>query len=85
MESIGDLFGKLRLLKKGKVLSERASLVQWFSETMERPPKIIGIRIAHLSLDQLYVIQSEYKDIKHRRGNLPAIKYLWAITKTVKI
>jgi len=85
MESIQDIFGRMRtLLPKGRVLSERAETIKWFSEKMQRPPKLIGIRLAHLTQDHLYSIQSEYRDISNRRGSLPALKYLWAITKTTK-
>jgi hypothetical protein len=69
---------------KGKVLSERAELVKWVSEKLQREPKMVGVRVAHLSLDHLYVIQSEYKDISRRRGNEAARRYLWAITRTNK-
>jgi len=83
MESFADLFGRMRsALPKGKVLSERAELVKWLCEKLKKEPKVIGIRVAHLSLDHLYVIQSEYKDISRRRGVEAARKFLWAITRT---
>ena len=71
-------------MPKGKVLSERAELVKWISEKLQREPKMVGIRVAHLSLDDLYVIQSEFKDIDRRRGREAARKYLWWVTKTSK-
>ena len=86
MESIADLFGRFRtLLPKGKVLNERAELVKYFSEEMKREPKVTGIRLGHYTLDQLYALQSAYKDRLHRNGKETAIKYLWAVSRTSKI
>lgn len=83
MDSFADLWGRKRTLKPGgKVIDERAELIQFLSKKMEREPKVVGIRAAHLTLDHLYVIQSEYKDIVNRRGLEAGRKYLWAITRT---
>lgn len=83
MESFADLWGKTRtILPKGRVLDERAELVKWFCNKMEREARQIGPRLAHLSVEHLYTIQSEYKDIVNRRGYVPGVKYLWAITRT---
>lgn len=86
MESIADLFGRLRTaLPKGRVLDERAELIKWFSTKMERKPQQIGVRLAHLTLSDLYYLQSDYKDIQRRRGTVAAVKMLWAVTRTTKV
>lgn len=43
----------------------------------------MGIRLAHYSIDQLYALQSAYKDRLTRSGRSTADKYFWYITKTV--
>lgn len=85
VEFIGDLFGRMRTaLPKGRVLNERAELVEWFSRKMDRNPKQIAVRLAHLKLSDLYYMQSDYKDIQRRRGTEAAVKMLWAVTRTTK-
>lgn len=86
MESIGDLFGRIRtLLPKGKVMNERAELISYFSEALKRPPQYIGVRLAHYSIDDLYGLKSAYSDRLKRNGKVQADKYWWFITKTSKI
>lgn len=86
MESIGDLFGRMRTaLPKGKTLNERAELVQYFSEALNRPAKVVGIRLAHYTLEQLYGLKSAFKDRLQRNGKEAATKYLWAVSRTIKI
>lgn len=85
MESIADLFGRKRTLTPKGALNERAELIKYFSEEMKREPKVTGIRLGHYTLDQLYALQSAYKDRLHRNGKETAIKYLWAVSRTSKI
>lgn len=86
MDSIADLFGRQRTaLPQGKVLNERAELVKWFSTKMQRKPQQIAVRLAHLTLSDLYYLQSDYKDIQRRRGTEAAVKMIWAVTRTTKI
>jgi hypothetical protein len=86
MESIQDIFGRMRtVLPQGRVLNERAELLQWFVQKMQRSPKVIGVRLAHLTLSDLYYLQSDYKDIQRRRGTEAAVKMLWAVTRTTKV
>lgn len=82
-----DLFGIERFLsskKEGKAISERAGLVKYFSESMGRPAQFVGVRMAHLSLDQLYGLQSAHKDRVNRNGDVAAARYWWFITRTTK-
>lgn len=86
MESLADFFGTYRLVKPGgKVLDERATLIKYFCDELKREPKVVGIRLAHYTLDQLYGLQSSYKDRLSRNGEETARKYWWAITRTTKI
>lgn len=86
MELIADLFGKIRTFtNKGKVLDERTELVAYFAGEMKREHKVTSIRLAHYSLSDLYALKSAYKDRLQRNGKEPAIKYLWAITRTTSV
>ena len=90
MESITDLLGHRRtLLPKGKVLDEWREMIKFFYDqgfTHKDGTRFtkaqIGIRCSHLKLDQLYYIQSVYKDKKHRGEN--ASYYFMGATKTSK-
>jgi hypothetical protein len=85
MESMADLFGRWRpLTAKGAVLSERASLVAYFEKEIQRAAKIIGVRLGHYSLSELYALRSQYKDRLDRDGKTAARKYWWAITRTTR-
>ncbi len=80
--SASDLFGRMRIIKKeGKVESERASLIRYFTTVMEKAPQVVGVRLAHYSLKDLYYLQSDHKD-RARRDALAAKKWLWVITRT---
>jgi hypothetical protein len=82
--SASDLFGNYRLIQQtGKPLNERSLLVKYFCDNLKRAPKYMGIRLAHYSIDQLYALQSAYKDRLTRSGRSTADKYFWYITKTV--
>lgn len=83
--SIGDLFGKIRTITPKGPLNERADLVKYFTDKIDRPAKVIGIRLAHYSLDNLYALKSAYNDRLQRNGKVSADKYFWAITKTTTI
>ena len=85
MEHISDLFGRERVFKGGKPLSERASLVEYFSGEFSRDPKVVAIRLSHYTLSDLYGLQSAYKDRLNRNGREAAIKYLWVVTRTTRI
>lgn len=83
MESIGDLFGRMRTaLPKGKVLNERAELIAYFSKQLEREARVVAVRLGHYSLSDLYALQSAFKDRLNRNGKETARKYWWAITRT---
>lgn len=79
--SIADLFGRHHALRGGKVLNERATLIGFFSTEMTRPAPQIGVRLAHYSLDDLYGLQSAFKDRLHRDGKEQAQKYFWWMTR----
>ena len=74
MESIKDLFGTERFIRKGKILSERAGLVRYFHERarnkLNEPFDVsyIGMILAHLNLQDLYAFKSMLDD---RERTLP--------------
>lgn len=81
-QAVSDLFGQYRLMKpEGKVLSERATLIKYFSDEVKREPRVIGVRLAHYTVDQLYALQSSYKDRVTRNGKETANKYFWWISR----
>lgn len=83
MELIADLFGKIRTaLPGGKHLDERSELVKYFAQKLERSPKIIGVRLAHYTLSDLYALKSSFNDRLQRNGKDTAHKYWWWVTKT---
>lgn len=79
-----DLFGNYRLIKpNGRAVNERAALIGWFADEVKRKPVLIGIRLAHYkTIDDLYGLQSAYKDRLTRNGKETADKYFWYITRT---
>lgn len=82
-----DLFGIDRFLstkQEGGAISERAGLVKYFSESLERPPKFVGVRMAHYTLDQMYAIRSQYEDRLKRNDAATAAKWWWWTTRTTK-
>jgi hypothetical protein len=86
MESIADLFGRFRtLLPKGKVLNERAELINFFVKATGRTPQRVGVRLAHYTLSDLYALKSAYSDRLARNGAAAANKYWWWCTKTTQI
>jgi len=85
MEHISDLFGRKRTITPKGAMNERAELIKYFSEEMNREPKVVGIRLGHYKLDQLYALQSAFKDRLKRNGRETAMKYVWAITRTTKV
>ena len=85
MNEILDLFGKTRFQTQTGVLSERATLIKYFSDKLGKPPKQIAIRLGHYKrLDHLYAIQSGYKDRENRQGKETADKWWWWMTRTTK-
>ena len=79
--SAQDLFGRFHLVRDGKPLNERATLIQYFSGEIRRNPKLLAIRTAHYTLDQLYALRSGYVDRK-RESLSKAQKWFWYITRT---
>lgn len=83
MEAIKDLFNIDRYLTpKGKVLDERATLIKFFADAVERPPHVVGIRLAHFNLSLLYALKSGYQDRLTRNGREAAHKWFWWSTRT---
>lgn len=93
MELARDLFNIERYIQpNAKPLNERAGAIKFFElEGFKHKDgslftgEDLGIRCAHLKLDHLYMIQSEYKDIKNRKGYDAAAKYFMGATKTVRV
>ena len=82
-QAASDLFGQYRLLKKeGRALDERSTLIKYFCDELKREPRVVGIRLGHYNISQLYSLQSAYKDRLTRNGAETARKYWWAVTKT---
>lgn len=82
--SASDLFGNYRLIKEGKPLNERATLIAYFVKEIGREPKLMGIRLAHYNIGQLYALKSSYEDRVRRNDKTTADKYFWALTRTQK-
>ena len=81
-----DLFGIERFITpKGKPMSERAGLIKYFVEELGKEPKVVGIRLAHYSLQDLYYLKSSVSDIVRRNGMTAGSKYFWWATRTEKI
>lgn len=93
-----SLFELLKDYQPPKKGSERGELLQYFSKEVERPIKYIGVRLSHYTLDQLYGLQSTYKDrlvrpcgdcLKQgatsacKHSVVTAQKFWWWTTKTV--
>ena len=85
-----DLLGNYRILKQGgKAESERSTLLRFFQDQKFKHKdgtlftgKELGMRCAHLTLRDLYHIQSVYKDIEHRQGREKAGAHFMSSTKT---
>lgn len=84
MQEIIDLFGNTRIQTEKGIMSERAALIKYFCEKVKKPPQQIGVRLAHFTVDYLYVIQSGYKDRENRQSKETADKWFWWISKTTK-
>ena len=74
-QSISELFGHHRLAKPtGKILDERASLLEFFVRSLPSIPTRVGMRLAHIKdIEDLYALQSQYKD-RLRRPCGPCLK-----------
>ena len=80
---IADLFANLHAINENRVArDERATLIGYFAQEVERPAKLIAIRVCHYKLAELYALQSCFKDRFHRNGKTPARRYFWYITRT---
>lgn len=84
--AVPDLFGTMRIVQSGgKAENERATLIRYFAEKLERTPKLMGIRLAHYDISLLYSLKSQLEDRARRDGNVPARKWLWYITRTTAL
>lgn len=89
MEKIGNI---IRIPKKKKAPSERAELIGYITDTLNaerrggKYPKLtyrrIGYMVAHLSKQDLYYIQSQFKDCQHR--GYPCGKFFFGAMKAKK-
>jgi hypothetical protein len=79
-----DLFGRFRVIKNGKPVDERSGLIGYFARELEIEPKVAGIRLAHYKINDLYYLQSSWKDRLNRDGRESARKWWWWQTKTTK-
>src|SRR5689334_12427990 len=70
---IKDLFGKDRLLKRGKVLDERATLIAYFAKKMGWTGRGTAITVGHLKeLRDLYYLKSDCDQAEARGVPWPA-------------
>ena len=95
---MSDLFGNDRFLKpQGKQLDERATLIQFFADNLQKAARPIAVRLSHFSIDDLYTLKSQFKDRERRPCHLclkagmtgscahshaTASKFFWWATKT---
>lgn len=88
MQNISTLF-KLPPRNTKGANSERSELIGWFANKLNAarlgkykalPVKVYAVRCAHLTLSDLYAIQTGIRDRERRGENWGA--YWWAITKT---
>lgn len=88
MKPLADFLAVAR--PKPKATSERAECIRFFHERLKdkkgKPfsPRMLGVRLAHFSISELYAIQSVFKDISNRNGSTAAQKYFWWVSKTEK-
>ncbi|MBT9167798.1 MAG: hypothetical protein DDT19_01141 [Syntrophomonadaceae bacterium] len=80
-EISGLLKGYTLPVVKGK--SERGELVKFFADAVERPPRVVAIRLSHYSVSELYAVKSGFSDRLTRNGIVAARKYFWAISRTI--
>lgn len=78
---ISTLFNEERVMKpKGKIESERASLIRFFVKKTNQVPKVLAIKVSHYNLDQLYALQSGFKDRESHQDLVTACKWFnWMI------
>ncbi len=87
MESFGDIIQSQPEKKKG---SERADVLKYFVANLKNKNKkpfsarMIAIKLAHLSLKDLYYFKSVCSDIDNRSGNTAMNKYFWWSLKSDK-
>lgn len=81
--TIGDMqqsfLARMEVSKKPQ--SERSVLVGFFAEQLAKTPRVIGIRLAHYSVPDLYSIKSAYNDRLNRNSKESADKWFWWSTK----
>lgn len=79
MENISSL---LKIPPK-RNLTERGELLRFFNERVKNIKgkpygfPMMGKKLAHLTLQDLYYFQSVYKDIENRKGEIAAQKFFW--------
>lgn len=91
--SAQDLFGKYRLIKQGgNPINERAALIGYFTDFdftgkngKSLDAQVIGVHLAHFSLDQLYALQAGFKDRIKTHGTVTARKWWWYASRTKKL
>lgn len=89
---LADLFGKYSIdtrsvLEKKRTRSERSELVRYFFENAKErwlgkkplSPAYVGMKLAHLSLHDLYAFKSMCED--RSRGGYPWAKFFWGALK----
>ena len=86
MEKIGNI---LKLPKKKQAPSERAELIGYITDTLNserrggKYPKLsyrrIGVKLAHLTVPDLYYIKSMFNDCQNR--GYPCGKFFWGALK----
>lgn len=74
------ILNNLSLFQTGKSgavpkLSERTELVKFFVQKTGKAPKVIAIKLSHLSVQDLYYMKSVYEDLE--RNGKSAIKWFW--------
>lgn len=70
-------------VSKPKVKSERADLIGYFhSKLLNKDgqpfkPRVIAIKLAHLTLEDLYYLKSVSEDLLNRQGLTAMSKHFW--------
>jgi len=88
--SAQDLFGIERFIKKnGNPMNERACLIKYFYDNAKKnwvgkyelEPCHIGLRLAHLSLQDLYAFKSMCEDRQKTQPGFVWSKFFWGCLK----
>lgn len=84
MNTLFDLLQDYKLPEKSRK-TERGELLKFFSQEVQRPIRLIGIRLSHYSIQDLYGLKSAYTDRLGRDGRDAANKNWWWTTRTEKV